>query len=174
MRRIVLSGFLVSVLSVNLVAEPAEPKPAEPTKEQLDDAKKAFAKIGAAHEIIADPYTKQTVHRFVFVMANKPTDADLKELPNPPFQFSLVFVDNQKITDAGLKELKRMKNLTVLRLLGMKVTDAGMKELQELKNLNELWLCGSLVTDAGVKQLKEALPKCKIFGALNEQGKLIR
>jgi hypothetical protein len=129
MRIIVLCGLLLAVFSVNLVAgsAPADPKPIpEPTPEQLTAAKEAYAKFGAEHDYIAK------IH--LFLMPQGTTDADLKGLPDLPFQFGLDLIC-PKVTDAGLKELTALKNLTTLYLDGTKVTDNGLKELKNLKNL---------------------------------------
>jgi repressor of nif and glnA expression len=177
-----LCGVLL-LLFLALVAW-AEDPPKEPTAEQLKEAKDAFAKIGADYKAVTDPQTKRVTHSFK--MPEKTQDADLKNLPNPPFAFRLALIGTQvtdtglkelkdlknltglrlantKVTDVGLKELKGLKSLTELGLYGTQVTDVGLKELKDLKNLTVLRLTGTQVTDAGVKELQEALPNCEIL-----------
>jgi hypothetical protein len=154
MRTIVMYCLVLTICSLNLLAESvsADPKPANPTKEQLDAAKDAYAKFGAKYECIEVPITKVSSH--VFTLSAKTTDADLKGgLPALPFRFAL-HLPNTKVTDAGLKELKGLNNLNVLVLNNTQVTDAGLKELKGLNNLEILSLDGTKVTDAGLKELK--------------------
>ncbi len=135
MRTIVPSVLALAICSVNLMAAPDDPKPAEPTAEQLAAAKKAYAKFGAEYDAYANPQTKQTNH--IFRMPKKTTDADLKGLPDLPFRFVLDLTFTE-VGDASIKELKELKNLARLDLTGAKVTDAGLQELKEVKNLTVL------------------------------------
>jgi hypothetical protein len=59
------------------------------------------------------------------------------------------------ITRAGLNELKKLKNLTSLRLREGRVTDAGLKEVGQIATLKKLDLAGPLTTDAGLANLRE-------------------
>ena len=103
-----LAGVLCCQCAISRAAEPA---PAEPTAQQLADAKEAYAKHGAAYEPVVNPQTKQTAH--IFWMPKSTTDGDLKGIPDLPFRFGL-YLDNSKITDTGVKELKDLKNLISL------------------------------------------------------------
>jgi hypothetical protein len=124
---------------------------AEPTPEQLKDAREAFARVGAYYHAEIDAQTKQTRH--VFENERSMTDADLAKLPQVPFAFGLSLY-NTEVTDAGMKELKKLKQLTSLSLRLSKVTDAGLKELKEMNQLTSLDLFNTRVTDAGIKELK--------------------
>jgi hypothetical protein len=104
MRTIVMSILAVAIYSLNLMA--VDPKPVQPTKEQLEAAKQAYAKFGAQYEPYTNQKTKQTFHSFTMPMTT--TDAALKGLPDLPFSFGLVLRSRQ-VTDAGLKELKDLK-----------------------------------------------------------------
>ena len=108
--------------------------PPEPTVEQLKKAGEDYAKVGATYRAVTDPLTERVAHSFRFAPGTQ--NADLKNLPNPPFPFTLYLYDTQ-VTDAGLKELKDLENLTSLNL-------------------------PAAVTDAGLKKLKGALPNCRI------------
>ena len=124
-----MSILALAIYSLNLMAVQGadDPKPVQPTKEQLEDAKEAYAKFGAKYEVTTELKTKQTSHRFV--MPTSTTDAELKGLPDLPFSFGLNLSVSQ-VTDAGLKELKQLKQLNSLELSLTEVTDAGLKELQ--------------------------------------------
>ena len=151
-------GAVLLVAALVSSAVPGQDTPPEPTVEQLNKAREDYAKVGATYRAVTDPLTKRVAHSFVF--APRTRDADLKNLPNPPFPFTLN-LSSTKVTDAGLKELKDLKNLTTLYLPAA-VTDAGLKELKDLKNLTLLDLFDTSVTDAGLKELKKALPNCRI------------
>ena len=106
-RIIVLSGLLLAVLSVNLIAVPlpsdSKPtEPPEPTQEQLAVAKETYAKHGAKYEPFGNTKTKNTRHQFT--MPSTTTDADVNGLPDLPFGFSLSLYGDRQVTDAGLKE----------------------------------------------------------------------
>jgi hypothetical protein len=150
MRTIVLTILALANCSVNIVAAqvPADPKPVEPTAEQLAAAKKAYGKHGVTCTSIVDPEMKSPRCYYSYLL-NKTKDADLKGLPDLPFQFALD-LGYTDVTDAGLKELNGLGNLTQLDLGGTKVTDAGLKELKKLKNLTQLNLYVTKVTDAGM------------------------
>ncbi len=60
----------------------------------------------------------------------------------------------QRISDAGLKRIKNLTDLRVLNLYGNKVTDEGLEQLQPLKKLNELNLSLLPITDEGLEHLK--------------------
>lgn len=173
MRSIAITGALLVGIATNLMAVPspdepkppeptaeqlakaAEPKPTEPTGEQLAAAKEAYAKHGAIYEASTDPAMKKeflTTH--VFHFTGKTADVDLKDLPDLPFYFALSF-HSPEVTDAGAKALRRLTNLTYPSLGRTKVTDEGMKELRNLKNLRKLNLSYTKVTDKGFKELKE-------------------
>ena len=126
MLRSVRGGVLLLAVLVSS-AVLGQDTPPEPTAEQVQKAKDDFARVGATSEAVTDPLTKRVSHSFGFAFNTK--DADLKNLPNPPFPFTLS-LGGTKVTDAGLKELKDLKNLTTLVLSGTQVTDAGLKELQ--------------------------------------------
>jgi len=91
--------LVVVLLSSSVLAQE---KPVEPTTEQLQKAKDEFAKIGATYDAVIDPLTKRVTH--TFRLAAKTQDADLKNLPNPPFSLTLNLQSTQ-VTDVGLKEL---------------------------------------------------------------------
>jgi hypothetical protein len=82
MRTIIMSILALAICSLNLLAAPADPKPAEPTDDQLAAAKEAYAKLGATHQLTpfgGDPQTNQRLH--LFSMPATTTDADLKACP---------------------------------------------------------------------------------------------
>src|SRR6266567_9632262 len=92
----------LTLLFGSLPASAEDKKPIEPTPEQLQAAKDAFAKLGAEYQPNGDPGTKRIVHWFV--MPSETTDADLKKLntlPQIPFSFGLSLT-YLKVTDAGL------------------------------------------------------------------------
>jgi RNA polymerase sigma factor (sigma-70 family) len=146
-------------------ASPATETPALPTPEQLENAKQAFARLGATYlpmsnpKNMANPLNQQGIH--VFTMPGRTTDDDLKKLPHVPFPFGLNLKYTQ-VTDDGLKELKDLKQLNWLEF-PTEVTDAGLKELKDLKQLIVLYLWQTQVTDAGLKELKNF----KLLAGLN-------
>ena len=169
-------GAVLMVAALVPSAVPGQDTPPEPTVEQLNKARKDYAKVGATYRAETDPLTKRFAHSFEFASGTR--DADLKNLPNPPFPFTLelsftqvtdeglmglkglrnlttLSLGSTRVTDEGLKELKDLRNLTSLNLAFTEVTDAGLKELKDLKNLTSLYLSGTQVTDAGLKQLRE-------------------
>jgi hypothetical protein len=94
MRTTVLGILALTICSSSVIAapapknsEPLDPKPAEPTAEQLQAAKEAYGKQGAKYSCDTDPQTKQRFHQFS--MPPKTTDAELKNLPDLPFHFGL-------------------------------------------------------------------------------------
>src|SRR6476646_73307 len=89
-----------------------EPKPSEPTKEQLAAAKKGFERIGGRYFYGIAWTTDNIRHCFSLGLAE---DEDLKKLPQVPFSFELL-LDRTFVTDAGLKELKQFKTLRGLDL----------------------------------------------------------
>ncbi len=115
------SGLLAALLVVSSLL--ARDKPGEPTPEQLQQAKDAFAVLGAAYKQV-DAVAKQSGHWFI--MPFKTEDADLKKVPDLPFAFGLS-LNSTQVTDAGLKSLKNLKNLTSLDIVQTRVTDAGLK-----------------------------------------------
>ena len=179
--RAIFLGILMVASSVS--ATPglarADSKPGDPTKEQMEAAKKAYAQVGGELIPYKHPLTKATYAQFNFDKKTKSlTDEDLKDLPDLPIAFMLDFESCAKVTDNGLKHLKKLKNLHGLGLRGTQVTDAGLKdikdlplidlvlgqtkvtdgglkELRGLKNLVVLWLHDTNITDAGLKELKE-------------------
>ena len=116
MRIIVLSGILLTIFSVNLIAVPTPvgPKPAsEPTEEQLNAAKKGMQGVETKDmKKRTDLATKEVFH--LFHNAKRTTDAFLKGIPHLPFQFALYF-QSTNVTDAGLKEIKEYKKPYVSR-----------------------------------------------------------
>lgn len=100
--RSVQGGLLLAAV---LVSSPVlgQDTPPEPTAEQLQKAKDDYAKVGATYRAVTDPRTKRVTHSFEFPRTTR--DADLKNLPNPPFPF-LLYLYGTQVTDAGLKELK--------------------------------------------------------------------
>ena len=96
-------GAVLMVAALVSSAVPGQDTPPEPTAEQLKKAGEDYAKVGAYYRAETDPLTERVAHSFRF--APKTRDANLKNLPNPPFPFSLVLSVTQ-VTDAGLKELK--------------------------------------------------------------------
>ena len=131
------AALLAGACCLTFAQDAAKDKPAvEPTAEQLEAARKAFAARGAKYSTFLHPLTKKAMH--VFSMPPKTTDADLKGLPNPRFSFGL-------------------------RFFYPKVTDAGLPHLRELKGLTSLYLTETKVTAAGKAELRKALPKCKIY-----------
>ncbi|MCE9531556.1 MAG: hypothetical protein K8T89_10610 [Planctomycetes bacterium] len=161
MRTIILSILALAIFPLILQARPAPkfPNQIEPTVEQLAAAKEAFAKLGAKYECVNAEGVEQSFH--VFYMPKKTIDADLKKLPDLPFNFVLSLTGT-KVTDDGLKELKSLKNLFSLYLSGDKITDRAVNEIKELKKLASLSLCDTKITKAGVMKLREALPTCVI------------
>ena len=120
-----------------LGAEPPQSK--EPTPEQLQAAKEAFAKIGGVLLISRNGQKPQ------FEMLRQSKDEDLKKIPEVPFLFGLSLAGTQ-VTDAGIKEISNIKNLTSLNLLGTKVTGAEMRQLLNLKHLTAVTLSLTKVT----------------------------
>src|SRR5580704_16778263 len=98
-------------------------KPPEPTTEQLAAAKEACAKFGAAFYPVSDSRKKQTNH--YCRLPSTTTNADLKGLPDLPFNFTLN-LNGTQVNDAGLPELKELKHLTGLLLEQTKVTGVGL------------------------------------------------
>jgi hypothetical protein len=148
-------GFTLIVLGGTTDAAAAEPKPSEPTAEQILAAKEVYAKFGAIGVPVTDPTDPRTKSaKYIFVMRPMTGDDELKGMVDLPFGFALSLAESA-VSDAGLKHLKRLKNLTALYLNGVKVTDSGLKDLSELKNLTYLGLELTHVTDAGIKELKE-------------------
>ncbi len=131
MRTIVMSILALAICSLNVMAVPAptDPKPAEPTKEQLEAAKEAYAKFGGKYETDTNLKTKQITRRFTMPITT--TDGDLKGLPDLPFSFGL-YLNSTKVTDAGLKELKELKQLTTLNI---NFTGQVTIEATQLENL---------------------------------------
>ena len=74
-----------------------------PTEEELEDAKKAFEKIGGVFGS-----TKNASIRFG-VMPKGTGDEDLKKIPNLSLLFGLSLTDT-KVTDAGMKEIAKLKH----------------------------------------------------------------
>jgi hypothetical protein len=74
MRLLGMSILALAIYSVNLMAVPAPayPKQAQPTKEQLDATKEAYAKHGAEYQNHGPPS---------FKMPRKTSDIDLKDYP---------------------------------------------------------------------------------------------
>src|SRR5205814_1492885 len=95
------------------IRKPPDPMPAPPADAKIAAAVRAFAKHEAEFRAVYDPRTKKT--RPYFVMPPETTDAELKGLPDPPFEFAL-HLSFTKVTDAGLTELKGLNNLTALHL----------------------------------------------------------
>jgi hypothetical protein len=140
MRKFIL-GLLLVLLAAALGL--GEEKPGEPTREDLVSVRKAFRRLGGGYSRAPDQRTGRVMHGFV--MNKSTTDETLKNLPKPPFAFSLS-LSKTKITDEGLKELKDQKNIVSLNLRDTNVTAAGMKQLKDLENLSSLHLAGTKVT----------------------------
>jgi hypothetical protein len=143
---------------------------------QLQQAKEAFARLGARHSRRTDWTTRQAFD--AFDMPRSTSDEDLKAVPDVPFKFALC-LDDSKVTGRGLTYLKRLPHLThlelrytsigdgdlkalngLVQLRGLdlqhtNVTDAGLKELSGLSQLEDLNLCGTQVTADGLKELKK-------------------
>ena len=83
---------------------------------------------GAKYKEVTNSRSGYSAH--TFGMPEATGDADLKNLPDLPFQFALSF-GFTKVTDSGLKELKHLKNLTSLNLVSTEVTDDGLKALTD-------------------------------------------
>ena len=126
----------------------------EPTKEQLDAAKSAYATRGGTYNPQVTSVGKK-VH--IFVMKSKTsariTDEAVVNLPNLPFDFSLN-IDHSSITDVGLNELAKLANLSRLVISDSKVTNAGVPILATFKRLKFLNMgsCPEL-SEAGFKAL---------------------
>jgi hypothetical protein len=124
------------------------PKYAEPPKVQLDDAKKAFAKLGADFE--KEEWDTHTLYVFSFPVDTN--DEALKLLPMVPFSFGLSF-EGTRVTNQGLTLVTKMKHLTFLNLTGTQVSDTGLKQLLTAKDLQYLSLRATGLTDAGLKEV---------------------
>ena len=94
--------------------KPADPKPAEATKEELQAADRTFKMIGGG------PLSKDSKEwnplfskesNPIFFMSSETLDEDLKKIPNLWFSFGLS-LKGTEVTDAGLKEIANLKNLT--------------------------------------------------------------
>ena len=125
-----------------------QPKSKEPTPEQLQEATRAFARVGARLDSDRD---SQSIRVFKFLAPI--TDANLKGLSDLRFDFGMDLSGTQ-VTDAGLKELKELKHLTSLNLRDTWIADAGLKELKDLNQLTTMFLSNSYVTAAGMNELK--------------------
>jgi hypothetical protein len=106
-----IRGIFLALIVVSSALLQAEPKPGEPSAEQLAAAKEAYAKHGAEYRAVSDPQTKRTTHTFHLPIPT--TDEDLAEMPDLPFPFEL-YLANTEVGDEGLKELKKLKNLVSL------------------------------------------------------------
>jgi hypothetical protein len=105
MRTIVLGILALTICSLSVIARPLpnDPKPAEPTEEQLSAAKEAFAKFGARYLHSSEPTAKRASQ--ILIMPNKTTNQDLKTLPNLPFHFVLILCQS-KVTRVHASNLR--------------------------------------------------------------------
>jgi hypothetical protein len=99
MRISLISGIVPAICSdLRGAPIPADLRPTpEATAEQLDSAKKAYAKHGAKYECDWDLQRRQVIHAFRMPEA---TNATLKGLYNLPFRFGLILYGT-KITNAA-------------------------------------------------------------------------
>lgn len=163
----------------------ADPKPAEPTEQQIEAVESVVRKLGGYYLKERDPDTKAPRHYFNLP---SPSAETLKKLPIVPFPFELncshgmsdeglgvlkaqkhltaLSVFYSGVTDKGLKELKGHAKLRLLDLGMTSVTDAGLKELIGLQEMRALHLTNNNITDAGVKELVKLkrLHTLKLFG----------
>jgi hypothetical protein len=101
-----------------------EPAPAQTTFQQIEEAKRAFAKYGAEYVENTDRVTMELLPVFRFPIITQ--DRDLVGIPSLPFAFELNLT-RTRVTDAGLKELKDLKNLTTLSLSETQITDLALR-----------------------------------------------
>lgn len=143
------------------VAVPVEKtESAEPTAQQLQEAKKAFGSFGGVFRESEDALSKRKV--FAFVMPPETDDKFLGQVPAVAFPFGLVF-SGGRLTPDGLKNLTRVPNLITLSFFKVKFGDEELKELAPLEQLVSLKLAFSQVTDNGLK----VLPKMKSLRQLS-------
>jgi len=140
---------------------------ADPTKEQLDAARRVLEKSDGY--VLEDPYFEESrpVAKFGFrINLAKVTPEFLKTLPDVSFPHGLIFND-RKFTGEGLSLLKGRKNLVAVYISNTALTDAGVKELAEIDTLEQVYLWYSpKLTNASV----ESLAGLKGLKALNIGG----
>jgi len=89
-------------------------------------------------------------------------DDDLTEI-NSLTSLEYLGLHGTEITDTGVESLTTHHQLQELELSYTQITDAGLVKLSTLPNLGKLFVYHTAITPAGIEKFKELAPNCQLF-----------